>query len=185
MVTDKVVFGFAICARFCGAWQCGAKRTSCKGLDGQRGEDAVWWALMHILEEWAKKSQQRKKRTDDTPGPTPKIPMTSGPPGQPGPSGQPGPTGQPEPSGQPEHLTPDSSIRTPTVDPTPAADPNPAADPTSVADPTPGDRTPVIASPPLCSNPVCPRPVSSLLVCPPPVADTLGGLFWWRVVGFG
>jgi hypothetical protein len=174
MVTDEVVLGFAICARFHGAWQCGAKRTSSKGLDGQRGQDAVWWALMHILEEWAKKCQQRKKRTDDTPGPTPKIPMTSGPPGQPGPSGQPGPT---EPSGQPEHLTPDSTIRTPTVDPTPAADPSPAAVPTSVADPTPGVRPPVIASHLRCPILVCPRPDSSLPVCPPPVADTLGGMF--------
>ena len=124
-VTDEVVIGFAICALFRGVWKRGAKERSSKGLDGQRREDAVWWALMHILEEWAKKSQRKRKRTDDTPGPTPKKPTTSGPPGQPGPSGQQDP------------LTPDSSILTPAVDPTPAADPTPTADPTPDADPTP------------------------------------------------
>ena len=105
------------------------------------------------------KSQRKRKRTDDTPGPTPKKPMTSGP------SRQPGLSGQPEP------LTPDSSIRTPAVNLTPAADYTPAADP------TPGVRPPVIASPPVCPLPVCPLPVCPLPVCPRPVADTLGGLF--------
>jgi hypothetical protein len=114
---------------------------------------------MHILEEWAKKSQQKRKRTDDTPGPTPKKPTTSGP------------SGHPALSGQPEHLTPDSSIRTPAVDPTPAADPTPVADRTAGVYPL------VIASPPVCPLAVCPLPVCPLLVCPPPVADTLGGLF--------
>jgi len=121
---------------------------------------------MHILEEWAKKSQRKRKRTDDTPGPTPKKPTTSGPPGQLGPSVQPGS------SRQPEHLTPDSSNRTAALDPTPTADPTPVADPTAMADPTPGVRPPVIASPPV--RPLLVRP---LLVRPPPVADTLGGLF--------
>jgi len=41
-LTDKVVFGFAICARFRGGWKRGAKRRSSEGLDGQYGEDAVW-----------------------------------------------------------------------------------------------------------------------------------------------
>jgi len=129
MVTDKVVFGYAICAWFHGAWKRGAKRRSSEGLDGQCREDAVWWALMHILEEWAKKSQRKRKRTDDTPRPTPKKPTSSGP------SGKPGPSGQLEP------LTPDCFICTPAVDPTPAADP------TRVADPTPGVRPPVIECP--------------------------------------
>ena len=130
---------------------------------------------MHILEEWAKKSQRKRKRTDDTPGPTPKKPTTSGPPGQPG------------PSGQPEPLTPDSSIRTPAVIPTPAADPTPTADPTPAPDTTPGVRPPIVASPPVCPPqvcpppvcppPVCPPPVRHLQVRPPPMADTLGGLF--------
>jgi len=170
-VTDEVVFGFAICAWFHSAWKSGARRTSREGLDGQRGEDAVWRALMHISEEWAKQSQRKTKRTDDTPGPTAKKPTTSGPPGQPG------------PSGQLEPLTPDSSIRTAGVDPTPAADHMPAADPTPLADPsaaaypTPGVRPPIIASPPVSPPPVRPPPVRPLAVCPPPVADTLGRLF--------
>ena len=120
---------------------------------------------MHILEEWAKKSQRKRKRTDDTPGPTAKYPMTSGPPGKPGPSGQLGPSGQPEPS------TLDSSMGTPVVDPTPAANPTPAADP------APGVHPPVIASPAVCPLPICPLPVCPPAVCPPPVADTLGGSF--------
>jgi len=92
-VSDKVVFGFAICARFYGSWKLGAKRRSNKGFDGQRGENAVWWALMHILEEWAKKSQWKRKRTDDTTGPTLKEPTTYGPPEHLGPSGQLRPSG--------------------------------------------------------------------------------------------
>jgi hypothetical protein len=193
-VTDEVVFGFAICARFRGAWKCGAKRRSSEGLDGQRVEDVVWWALMHILEKWAKKSQRKRKRTDEAPGPTPKKPTTSGP------SGHPGPSGQPEP------LTRDSSIRTPAVNSTPAADPTPApnstpaayptpkADPTPAADPTPWVRPPVIASPPLDPLPVGPLPVGPLPVGPlpvgplpvgpPPVADTLGGLYGGGLQGF-
>jgi len=132
---------------------------------------------MHILEEWAKKSQWKTKRTDDTPGPTAKKPTTSGPPGQPGLTGQPGPSGRPEP------LTPDSSVRTPAVDHTPAADPAPTADPTPAADstpaadPTPEVRPPIIASPPVRPPSVPPPSVRPLVVRPPPVADTLGGLF--------
>jgi len=154
MVTDEVVFGGAICARFRGTWKHGVTRSRCEGLDGQRGEDAVWGALMHILEEWAEKSQRKRKRTNDTPGPTPEKPTTSGPSGQRG------------PSGQLEHLTPDSSICTPAVDPTAMADPTP------VADPTPGVRPPVISSPP-----VRPLAVHPHRIRPPPLADTLGGLF--------
>jgi len=152
MVTDEAVFGFAICARFHGAWKRGAKRRSSEGLDGQRGEDTVWWALMHILEEWAKKSHRKRKRTDDTPGPTPMKPTTSGPPGQPG------------PSAQPEAFTPDSAIRTPAADPTPAAYLSPRV------------RPPINASPP-----VRPAPVHPLPVRPPPMADTLGELFGGRL----
>jgi len=42
MVSDKVVFGLAICARFHGTLKRGAKRRSSEGLDGQRREAAVW-----------------------------------------------------------------------------------------------------------------------------------------------
>jgi len=107
---------------------------------------------MHMLEEWAKKSLWKRKRTDDTPGPTPKKPTTSGPPGQSG------------PSGQPEPLTPDCSIYTPVVDPTPAAEPTSTAQPTPAADPTPGVCPPILASPLIWHLPVCP-----LVVCPLPV----------------
>jgi len=51
MVTDEVVLGFAICARFRGAWKRRAERRGSEDVDGQCGEDAVWWALMHILEK--------------------------------------------------------------------------------------------------------------------------------------
>jgi len=107
-VTDKVVFGLAICAGVYGQWKHAAKRRSGEDLDGRCGEDAVWWAPMHIMEGSAKKSHRNGKRTNDTPWPTPKKPTTSEPPGQPGPSGQ------PEPS------TPDSSISTPMVETTPS-----------------------------------------------------------------
>ena len=170
-VTDKVVFGLAICTWFCGAWKSGAKPRSSEGVNGQRREDAIWWALMHILEEWAKKSQRERKRTNDTPGPTPKKPMTSGPSGQLG------------PSGQPESLTPDSSFHTHTVDATCTVDPTPAVDPTPGANPTPGVRPPIVASPPVYPIPVCPLPVcplpdcpllvSLLPVCPVPVCPVL------------
>ena len=53
IVTDEVVLEFAICAQFRGGWKRGANGRSSEGLDGKRGEDAVWWALMDILEEWA------------------------------------------------------------------------------------------------------------------------------------
>ena len=162
---DEIVVRYAICDRFLGTWKRGAKRRSSEGLDGQRGEDAVWWDLMHIVEEWDEKSQRKRERTDDTPGPTRKKTTTCGPSGQLG------------PSGQQEHLTPDSSIRTPAVDPTPAAHPTPVANPTPKAEPTSGVRPPVNPSSPVCPVPVCHVPVCPLPVCPPPVADTLGGLF--------
>jgi len=166
-VNDEVFFGFAICARFRGAWKRGAKRRSSECLDGQHGEDAAWWALMHILEEWAKKGQRKRKRTDDTPGPTPKNPTTSGP------SGQTGLSGQLEP------LTPDSSIRTPAVDPTPAAHPTPAADP------TPGVSPPVIASPPVCPLPGLPCHGLPLSGLPSSRGRHPGWIVWWWVAWFG
>jgi len=43
MVTDKVVYGFAICAWLCGAWKRGAQQRSSRGLDGQRREDGTSW----------------------------------------------------------------------------------------------------------------------------------------------
>jgi len=138
----------------------GAKSRSSEGLDGHRGEDDVWWAVMHILEEWAKKSQRNRKRTDDTPGPTTLKPTTPGPPGQPGPSGQLGH------SGQTESWTPDSAIRSAAVDLTPAANPTPAADP------TPGVPAPIIGGAPVRHPPVRPLPVH-----PPPMAPTLARLF--------
>jgi len=152
-------------------------------LDGQRGEDAVWWALIHILEEWAKKSQCKRKSTDYTPRLTPKKPTTSGPPGQLEPSGQPGPSGKVGLSGQREPFTPDYSIRTAVLNPTTLADPTPAANPTHEVDPIPtADLTPAVHPPiitraavrcrPVRTPPVCPLPVR-----PPPMGDTLGGLF--------
>ena len=139
MVADEVVIGFAIHDWFRGTWKCGAKQRTCEGLDGLCGENAVWWAQMHIWEEWANIRQQKEKRTCDTPGPTPRQRRTSGPPGQPG------------LSGQPEPLTPYSCILTPRVDPT------------SMADPTPGICPPIIGSPPVCPLPVCPPPVADTL----------------------
>jgi len=87
MVTDEVVFKLSICARFHPVWKHGGNRRSRKCLDGQCGEAAVWWALMHILEEWAEKSQQERNRANDTPRLTHKKGMSSGPPAQPGPAG--------------------------------------------------------------------------------------------------
>ena len=173
-VTDEIVFGFDISAQFRGMWKRGGKRRTSEGSDGQRGEDAAWWALMHILEEWANKSHRKRKKTDDNPRPTPMKQTTSGPPGQLG------------PSGQPEPLTPDSSIRTPAGDPTPTADPTPIANPTPAADPTPSAdstlrvRPPINPSPPVRPPPVRPPPVCPLPVRSPPVQDTLGG---WLVAG--
>ena len=173
-MTDEVVFGFAICAWFRGAWKGGAKRRSSAGFDGQCGEDAVWWALMHIVEEWAEKNQRKRNRTDDNPGPTTKKPTTSGPPGQ------------PTPSGQPDPLTPDFSIRTPEVNSTPPANPTAAANPTPVVHPPivasppvrpPPVRPPPVWPPPVWPPPVWPPPVRPLPVRPPPVPDTLGELF--------
>jgi len=131
-VPDDVVFGCAIWAWFPGAWKGGGKCRSSGGLDCQRGEDAVWWALVHIMEEWAKGSRRTTERTDDTIGPTPTKPATSGPPRQPGPPGEPGH------SGQPEHLAPDSCICTPAVIPTHAANATPGFHPRNIASPPVG-----------------------------------------------
>lgn len=79
MLPDKDVIGFAICALFCGAWNHGAKRKSSEELNSQHGEETVRWALMHILEELAKKRQLNRKMTDNTYRHTPKNPMTSRP----------------------------------------------------------------------------------------------------------
>jgi len=117
------------------------------------------------------KRWRKRKRIDDTPGPTQENLMISGPPWQQGPSGQ------TEPS------IPDSSIGTPAVAPTPTADPapkanpSPAVNPTPMADPTPLVHPPIISSPPVRPPPFHPPPVHPLLVHPPPVVKSWGGLF--------
>jgi len=177
MVTKEIVYGCAMCAQFRGAWMCGATRWSSEDFDGQGWEDAVWWAPMHIMEEWANTRQQRRMRTDDTPGLTHKEPMSSGP------SGWQGPSGQLEP------WTLDSSIRTPVVVPTLVADPTPTANPPAVVNPTPVAvltprvHPPIMVSVAVRPPPVHPPPICPLSVCPPPVAHTLGGLFGGELQG--
>jgi len=161
-VPDEGVFRVSISARLFDVWKHGSKPRSCDALDVQREENAAWWALMHISEEWAKKSQRKRNRADDTPGPTPKNPTTSG---------------QPGPSGHSDPLTRDTSIHTPMLDPSPAANP------------THGVSPPTIASPPVGPLPVGPVPVGPLPVGPVPVGplsvvDPLGGLFGGRLQGF-
>ena len=51
MVLDEIVIGLALSAPFCGMWKHRAKRRSGKGMDVQHREDAVWWAVMHMLDK--------------------------------------------------------------------------------------------------------------------------------------